>query len=142
MSRIRVTQQISRPREVVWAALADLGSHAEWMRDARSIEFVTEQRRGVGTRMEVETVVGPFRTLDVMEVTAWREGESIDVKHQGLVTGTGTLGVIGNSTQSEVYWDENLSFPWWLGGAVTAFLARPILASIWRANLAALADAL
>lgn len=142
MSRIRVTQQISRPREVVWAALADLGSHAEWMRDARSIEFVTEQRRGVGTRMEVETVVGPFRTLDVMEVTAWREGESIDVRHQGLVTGTGTLGVIGNSTQSEVYWDEDLSFPWWLGGAVTAFLARPILASIWRANLAALADAL
>lgn len=128
--------------EVVWDALADLGSHSEWMRDAEEIVFTTDQTRGPGTVMEVETRVGPLRTLDVLEVTGWEEGTSIDVVHRGLVTGTGTLSVIPQGEGSNVDWDEDLTFPWWLGGPVTAWLARPVLAAIWRGNLRRLEESL
>lgn len=126
----------------VWAAIADLGSHTDWMRDAETIRFLSDQRRGAGTRMEVVTVVGPFRTLDVMEVVGWAEGQSIDVVHEGLVTGRGTLSASPQGEGTLVSWVETLTFPWWLGGEVTAWLARPILAAIWRGNLERLEESL
>lgn len=121
------------PHHVVWAALADLASHADWMRDVRSIEFTSEATSGFGTRMEVETRVGPLRTVDVIEVVGWVEGRSIEVEHRGLITGIGRLSV--SAPPTTVTWGETLRFPWWLGGPVTAWLARPVLASIWRGNL-------
>jgi hypothetical protein len=143
MARIAVSRVVPVPRERVWAAIADLGSHTEWMRDAEWIVFVHDQRRGVGTRMEVKTVVGPFRTIDVMEVVGWDEGKSIEVTHQGLVKGRGTLSVSpAVADQTEVSWEEDLVFPWWLGGNITAWVARPVLAAIWRGNLRRLEETL
>lgn len=133
---------MSTPHEAVWAALADLGSHDRWMKDAESIVFVTEQRSGVGTRMEVETVVGPLRTLDKMEVVGWEEGQSIEVVHQGLVTGRGTLAARPHGDGTLVSWDETLTFPWYLGGPITAFFAKPVLGAIWRGNLERLEETL
>ena len=143
MARIVVSKTVDAPREEVWSAMADLGSHVEWMKDARSIEFVTEQRSGIGTRMEVETRVGPLRTLDSMEVTDWKEGHSIEVAHQGLVKGTGTLTADPVAEGwTNISWEEVLVFPWWLGGRITAWFAKPILAAIWRGNLERLARSL
>jgi hypothetical protein len=142
MARIAVSRDMALPRRVVWPAIADLGSHAEWMRDARSIVFQGEQRRGVGTRMEVETVVGPLRTVDVMEVVGWDEGHFVEVEHRGLVKGRGVLSVSESGDQTRVSWAEELAFPWWLGGAVTAWLARPVLAAMWRGNLRRLEESL
>lgn len=135
MARIAVSRTMEAPADRVWDAMADLGSHPEWMRDAQSIVFTGEQTTGVGTRMEVETRVGPLRTLDVMEVTGWEEGSSIEVAHSGLVKGKGTLRATPAGSRTVVSWEEELEFPWWLGGAVTAWLARPVLATIWRGNL-------
>jgi hypothetical protein len=112
------------------------------MRDAESIEFVTEQQSGVGTEMRVKTVVGPLRTIDIMEVTGWVEGQSITVVHRGVVTGEGTLTARADGTVTLVSWDEELRFPWWLGGAITAWLARPVLSAIWRGNLRRLEESL
>jgi carbon monoxide dehydrogenase subunit G len=123
------------PRDRVWAALADLGSHDQWMRDAESIVFLTEQREGVGTRMEVKTVVGPLRTLDKMEVVGWDEGRSIEVVHTGLITGRGTLTADEADGGALVSWEETLTFPWYLGGPIAAFFAKPVLGAIWRGNL-------
>ena len=135
MTRIALSRTVTASPEVVWEALADLASHSEWMKDAESIEFRSEQRRGVGVEMEVETRVGPLRTLDIMTVTDWTEGESIEVRHEGLVTGVGLLSVQAHGPGSRISWDEDLRFPWWLGGVVTAWLARPILHRIWKGNL-------
>ncbi len=142
MARIRVIRDMPIRHDMVWEALADLGSHAEWMKDAESLEFTTEKRRGIGTAMRVATRVGPFRTMDVLEVTGWEEGESIDVVHRGLVTGTGTLAATRSNGSTRVSWAENLRFPWWLGGPVTAILAKPVLAAIWRGNLERLEESL
>ena len=61
------------------------------MADAESIRFLTEQTRGVGTRFECVTKVGPIRLTDRMEITEWEPGRSMGVRHDGLVTGTGTV---------------------------------------------------
>lgn len=142
MARIEVSREMAVPHELVWGALADLGSHAGWMKDAESLEFTSEQTTGLGAVMEVETRIGPFRTLDILEVTGWDEGRSIDVAHRGLVTGEGRLEATAIDQGTQVSWVENLQFPWWLGGPVTAWLARPVLAAIWRGNLRRLEDSL
>jgi hypothetical protein len=37
-----------------------------------------------------------------------------------------------------VVWEEDLRFPWPLGGPLTAALAAPVLRRMWRKNLDAL----
>lgn len=135
MPSIEVSRRIELPRSQVWPGLADLGSHVDWMWEARSLEFLGELTTGVGTRMEVETRVGPLRTLDVIEITEWVEGEAIGASHRGLVGGTGRLSLRDEGDATTVVWAEELHFPWWLGGSLTAWLARPVLARIWKANL-------
>ena len=138
MAQITQFVDIAASIDTVWREAADLASHAEWMADAESIEFDGEQRAGIGTVMRVETVVGPLRTTDRMEVTEWIEGESIGVKHSGLVTGSGFFRLSPVAGGTRFTWTEELTFPLYLGGAITAFLAKPVLGFIWRRNLAGL----
>lgn len=135
MAHIAVSRVVPVLHERVWKSIADLSSHTDWMKDAEWIVFVGDQQRGKGTRMKVKTVVGPFRTIDVMEVVAWEEGHSIEVVHRGVITGTGTLRATPQGESTLVSWTETLVFPWWLGGGITAWLARPFLGAIWRGNL-------
>lgn len=92
--------------------------------------------------MEVLTVIGPLRTTDVMEVIGWDEGRSIDVRHEGLVTGEGRLQAEPVDEGTLVTWVETLRFPWWLGGPLTSWLAAPVLALVWRGNLRRLEETL
>jgi len=91
VSTVEVSVVIEAPLGKVWAAVADLESHVEWMADAESITFLTDRRTGLGTRMEVASRVGPLRTTDVMQVTEWVDRRRIGVRHTGLVTGEGSL---------------------------------------------------
>lgn len=139
MAHIRIKQQIDAPVTDTWRHLADLASHATWMRDAVSIEFVTEQKSGVGTTMRVPTRVGPLRTIDLIEVVSWSPEERIGVVHRGLVSGVGEFQLSHDDRGSVVVWEEALTFPWWWGGPITAWLARPVLRWIWKGNLRRLA---
>lgn len=142
MARITRSVDIAASLADVWAAAADLASHDRWMKDAESIVFLSEVRRGVGTVMQVRTVVGPLRTTDLIEVTDWEEGRSIGVRHEGIVRGTGRFSVAALAGRTRFTWTEALTFPWWAGGAITAAFARPVLGFIWRRNLHALRDRL
>ena len=136
MADIEVSIEIARPRERVWREVADLSSHAEWMADAESIRFLSPARQGAGTRMEVATRVGPFRTRDVIEVLDWVEGERIEVRHAGPVTGFGAFHLASlREDLTRFTWRERLSFPWYLGGPLAAAAAAPVLTAIWRGNL-------
>ena len=136
MSFVEVSVNIQAPLEAVWAAAADLGSHAEWMADAESIKFLTARVRGLGTQMEVATRVGPFRTTDVMEVTEWVDRQRIGVRHTGLVTGQGGFEMAAIDPASTRFtWKERLAFPWYLGGPLTTRFASPVLRAIWKRNL-------
>jgi hypothetical protein len=71
-----------------------------------------------------------------MEITSWDEGTRMGVRHDGLVSGTGefTLRSVTES-RTEFRWEEDLRFPWWLGGPIGEILSKPILTAIWRGNL-------
>jgi hypothetical protein len=136
MPRIRVDATIDAPPSAVWHRLADISDHVSWMADAAAIRFRDDRRSGVGTTFECETRLGPLRTLDVMEVTEWRERELLGVRHSGLVTGTGRFLLRSTGRErTRLTWDEDLRFPWWLGGPIGGVLARPVLRAVWRGNL-------
>ena len=122
----------------VWKVVEPVESHIEWMHDAVAIRFQTEQHRGVGTSFLCDTKVGPIKLVDRMEITEWATDSAMGVRHTGLVTGTGrfTLTPIDLGRRTRFGWDESLTFPWWLGGPIGAFIGgRLVLRSIWKRNL-------
>lgn len=143
MARIRVSRTIKAPPAHVWAALEDISSHVRWMADAASITFTSDQQSGKGTTFECLTRVGPFATVDRMEVTRWEPQRAMGVLHSGVVSGTGTFRLRARGfrhRRTRFTWSERLRFPWWLGGGFTAIAATPVMWMIWRSNLARLAD--
>jgi hypothetical protein len=132
---------IAAPVDEVWRRLADIGDHVTWMADAAEIRFTSDRRSGVGTVFECETRLGPLRTTDVMEVTEWGDAAAMGVRHKGLFTGTGRFALaLADGGATVLSWEEDLVFPWWLGGPVGAWAARPIMRWVWRGNLRRFAD--
>lgn len=132
---IDLTITFDAPPDRVWAELADLGSHPEWMSDAATVRFIGEQRTGVGTRIVAATRVGPLKARDAMNVVEWVEGRTIAVEHVGSVKGSGRFEIRPISDGTEMTWHEVLRFPWWMGGPVAEWIAGPILRSIWTRSL-------
>ena len=58
VSVLRVSVVVPAPPDRVWADLSDLSTHVEWMRDAESIDFVSERTSGVGTVFDCATTGG------------------------------------------------------------------------------------
>jgi hypothetical protein len=74
-------------------------------------------------------------------VTEWEHGERIGVRHGGAVSGSGCFtlrDLPGPATGVE--WEEQLAFPWWLGAALGALLAKPLFIAVWKGNLRRLRD--
>jgi hypothetical protein len=138
---ISVSAEYDATPERLWSVIEPIESHVEWMADAELIRFVTGQTRGVGTRFECVTVIGPIRLTDRMEITEWVPGRLMGVRHDGVVTGTGafTITAIDGGRRSLLEWDEELHFPWWLGGRLGARIGGPaVIRRIWVGNLARL----
>ena len=137
---VSVSIVIDAPPSVVWGLIEPIESHVEWMADAESITFTSEQHRGIGTTFECLTRIGPLRTNDRMIVTEWEPDRVMGIAHHGLFTGTGrfVLEPVGR-TQTRFTWTEAIHFPWWLAGSAGARGAQPILQRVWRANLERLA---
>lgn len=137
MAKIRVSRVIPARPGAVWDRLRDIPSHVEWMADAEAIRFTTGRRTGVGTAFDCDTKVGPIRLVDRMEVTEWVPGRIIGVRHAGVVTGSGRFSIrpVRRRRATRLTWEEELRFPWWLGGPIGAVAGRAVLAAIWRGNL-------
>ena len=139
MPRVAVEELIGAPPALVWSELRDIAGHVAWMADAAAIRFTSDQREGPGTAFDCETRVGPIRLLDRMVVTEWVDGRSIGVRHVGLVAGTGRFRIEpadADGTTTRCSWEEELRFPWWLGGPLGAAVAGPlVLRPLWARNL-------
>lgn len=137
---ITIQRTIHAPISSTWAELRVVERHVEWMADAASIAFHSDQREGVGTTFTCLTKVGPLRLRDVMTVTEWDDESRMSVRHQGLVTGEGTFELTPRGEQTFITWTERLRFPLWLGGPIGELIARPLFHLIWRGNLRRLAQ--
>ena len=135
MTSLEVSDLYRASRASVWAELASIERHVNWMVDAVAIEFSGEQREGVGTSFRCTTKVGPFVTKDVMTITDWIENATMGVEHHGIVRGRGSFKLSAEGDATRVTWREDLSFPWWALGPIGARVARPILRAIWTRNL-------
>ena len=136
MPRIKIEVRIRAPLQLVWEMVADIRTHTEWMVNAESITVTSDCSSGVGTTFDCVTKIGPFRTIDHMEITEWIEERVMGVAHRGLVSGSGrfTLQEAGPS-DTNFSWEETLTFPWWIGGRLTSIGSTPVLKAIWRGNL-------
>jgi len=109
------------------------------MHDAVAIRFTSERTSGVGTAFDCDTKVGPLRLTDRMEITSWEPGRRMGVRHVGVVTGTGEFTLTPlPSGGTRFTWEEDLVFPWWMGGPVGAAVGGQVLKLVWRRNLAEL----
>ena len=137
--RIHLCTTIGAPVASVWRTVENIESHTEWMADAESITFRTNQRSGVGTEFDCLTRVGPLSTVDTMRITEWESGTVMGIEHRGIVTGRGrfTLRPTGSGL-TEFCWTEDLVFPARVGGGIGERLSRPVLVRIWAANLSRL----
>ncbi len=141
MARLRVSTKLDATPDVVWADLADISSHVEWMRDAVAIRFTSDRQQGTGTSFDCDTKVGPFKLTDRMEITAWEPGAAMGVRHTGLVTGDGVIRLRKlRRGRTRLTWSERLVFPWWMGGRVGALAATPVLWLVWRGSMRNLRD--
>lgn len=142
MAGIHVAIEIDAPPSRVWEIVEPVENHVDWMHDAVAIRFTGEQTRGVGTEFLCDTKVGPIKLVDKMAITEWVPGEVMGVRHTGMVTGVGrfTLHGIdaphGEPRRTRFEWEETLTFPWWLGGPIGAFIGgKVVLRAIWQRNL-------
>ena len=138
-TKLRVSTTINASVGSTWAAIEHIDTHVRWMADAQSIVFATQQRAGVGTTFDCYTKIGPFHIVDTMSITEWAPGAAMGVEHRGVVGGVGvfTLRDAGDH-RTRFSWEERLDFPWWFGGVVGEKVAAPMLARLWRGNLARL----
>jgi hypothetical protein len=138
VTRITVSADYEASPAEAWAVLEPVEHHVDWMADAESIRFQTDQTRGVGTRFECVTKIGPIRLTDVMEITEWEPERCMGVRHDGLVTGSGTftLEPLDEGRRTRFTWSEELRFPWWLGGPIGAAIgSRLVMKRLWNGNL-------
>ena len=138
MPGITVSVDIPAAPAEVWADLSALDTHTEWMTDAHNVEYLSDRRQGAGPRIAVVTRLGPLRTTDVMEFTAWEEPVRMAVAHRGLFTGSGEFLLEAGGSGTCFTWSEEIRFPWFFGGPLGAWLARPVLRWVWRRNLSRL----
>lgn len=125
---------------VVWEDLRHIDRHIEWMSDAESIRFLTDATEGVGVRFECVTRLGPIRLIDRMEVSEWSDSRVMGMRHRGVVSGAGEFRLTscvapGGEVHTQFEWIEMLQFPWWMGGALGAVVARRVLGAVWARNL-------
>lgn len=134
---VRIEQCIDISADVskVWAAVDDIRSHGEWMRDAIEITPTSTQHEGVGAEFTCVTKIGPFRERDLLRVTEWEPGAVMGIEHLGVVKGSGRFTLTAQPPGTRFCWAEQLRFPWWMGGAVTERVAKPVLSGVWRGNL-------
>jgi uncharacterized protein YndB with AHSA1/START domain len=133
---IYVSVVIDATPAAVWSVVEQLERHGDWMADAGAVRFDSDQRRGVGTRLVVDTRVGPFRVTDRLVVVDWIEGAMIGVHHIGRVTGEGQFTLDPSVDGGTLFaWEEDLRFPWWLGGRAGEVIGAVVLKRVWRRNL-------
>ena len=120
----------------VWNEVSKIENHSKWMKDAVNIDFQTDNKSGVGTKIKVLTKIGPIKLNDFMTFTKWEEKKTIGVDHVGIVTGKGEMQfekIDANTTKFK--WTETLKFPIYLGGVIGELFGKPVLELIWKKNL-------
>jgi uncharacterized membrane protein len=131
---------IDAPIEKVWSELADIEGQPRWMSEMKAVRLLTPSPVGVGTRGEATVRILGMAVTDPVEVTAFEPPTRFAIRHEGTFTGGGEFSLErgADGTTTIVRWDERLVAP--VMPHLWAILARPIVGSIFQADLRRLRD--
>ena len=107
--RLEIEAVSAAPRALVWRVLTDWERQPEWMVDALAVEVVSPHREGVGVTIRCPTNLVGATVDDVMRVTRWEEGRTLEVVHLGrVIVGTGGFELHDGpgGTTRIVWWEE------------------------------------
>lgn len=116
------------PPAEAWAVLTRWERQVDWMPDADEIVVRSEQRHGVGVRLDVRTRLFQIPAFtEPMEVTAWDPPQSLAIDHGGLVRGRGTWILEPVPGGTRFTWSEDVALRVPILGAVAAAIYAPVM---------------
>ena len=119
------------PLEEAWTVLMDWERQAAWMLDADSVTVVSEQRGGVGVRLEVRTrIFGIPAFTEPMEVIGWDPPRRLVIRHGSLVSGTGTWALDPIEGGTMFTWREEIALAVPVLGELAATMYRPVMRAL------------
>lgn len=77
MKPIRITRQIAAPVDAVFATIASIEEFKKAIPHITEVEFLSEQRTGVGTRFRETRLMGKREASTVLEVTEYVENDRV-----------------------------------------------------------------
>ena len=146
MAHFEVEALIPASPEAVWAVLADLERHGEWMVDIRELRLVSEQKEGAGAVMDATSALFGLPIIkDLIEVTVWEPPRRMEVRRATpragfgriALQGTGSIVLEPEGSGTRVRWREDVRAPLgWLGEAAFALVVRPYVRWVFGRSLA------
>ena len=127
---------IAAPPAEVWRVIEPIEHHVDWMADAESITF-TSATHAASARASTASP-GSVRCTPP---TAWTSPNGSPASRWASSTRASSPGrgrftlEPGRRGRTRFTWTEELTFPWWMGGAAGAFAAKPVLRAVWQRNL-------
>jgi len=79
MSNANVTRSINAPAAAVFHCVADIENFAQAIERITAVEFLSEQKIGVGTRFRETRVTDGREVTNELEVTEYVEGERVRI---------------------------------------------------------------
>jgi len=133
--------EIAQPLDTVWAYASNIERQPEWMHEMKRVEMLTPPPVAPGSRGRATVRIFGISTTDDVVITRFEPPHTFAIRHEGRFVGEGLLkfSTLG-PTRTRIDWMEYLRPPLLpnLGG----YIQRPILRSIFRADLANLKEIL
>jgi hypothetical protein len=127
------------PPVEAWRTLTHWERQADWMLDADHIDVLTEQREGVGVRLDVRTRLFQVRAFtETMEIVAWDPPHRLEIVHGPPVRGLGTWTLEPTAAGTWFTWTEEVALSIPLVGAAAAIVYAPVARWLMRRSQRAL----
>jgi uncharacterized membrane protein len=114
MPRLDNSIEIKAPPETVFAYLADVESHTEWVKWTKEAEITSLEKAGIGSTSTMKMQVGPRKETVEAIVTEFKPNEFVTWRHTRGMEMTDRLAVVPFQDGTKVAWSVDYTPP--MGG--------------------------
>jgi uncharacterized membrane protein len=122
MPRLDNSIEIKSPPETVFAYLADIESHPEWVKWTKDAEVTSLEKTGVGSTSSMKMQVGPRKETVEAIVTEYKPDEFVTWRHTRGMEMTDRLSVVPFRDGTKVAWSVDYKPPMGGMGKLVDFL--------------------
>ena len=128
---------INAPREEVFRLASNFDRQAAWMENVLSFRRPEDEVLRVGSRLQVTTQLGPWKSSFPLEITDWQEGSLLKVVHRNGFWGEGVFSFSDYGLgKTLMLWNEKVRVSLTRGGPLAEAAAKVALTIIMRRDLA------